>query len=255
MIKDYIFVGKPIKNKHLKKILLTLSLLFITTLVYSQVNFYKIGLGAGVGTTISYADVQENSQGYAGYVTADYNLTAFASVGLEFQAGKINGGNIITNPHNRQFKNNYNALTLNGKVALGQFIDYERNNFLNVIKGLYLGVGIGAIKNNMNYIVRYKPNTQAEFPPLGYEFPGRDKSTELLMPVNLGMNFYFKDSYDQLRYILNINYQGNVTFGEGLDGYDDPLAIFSNKSPDLYSFLSVGIKYNFGPVGISKRIF
>ena len=36
---------------------------------------------------------------------------------------------------------------------------------------------------------------------------------------------------------------------------NDPMAIFQNKAPDIYSFLSVGIKYNFGPKGVSKRIF
>lgn len=239
----------------MKKLLAILSLLFVTTIAFGQVNFYKIGVGAGLGTTISYADVDENSQSYAGYIMADYNLTAFITAGLEFQAGQIKGGDIITNPHNRQFKNNFKALTLNSKIAIGQFFNYERNNFLNVIKGLYLGVGLGSIQNNMKYIVRYKPNTEAQYPPLGYKFPGDDKSTNLLMPVNLGMNFYFKDRNDELRYIFNVNYQGNLTFGEGLDGYDDPLSIFKNKAPDIYSFLSMGIKYNFGPKGVSKRIF
>ena len=239
----------------MKKLFITLLILPFTNLVFGQVNFYKIGVGAGLGTTISYADVRENSQSYAGYITADYNLTAFVTAGLEFQAGQIKGGDIITNPHNRQFKNNFKALTVNGKVAIGQFFNYERNNFLNAIKGLYFGVGLGAIQNNMKYIVRYKPNTEAQYPPLGYKFPGDDKSTNILMPVNLGMNFYFKDGNDQLRYIFNVNYQGNLTFGEGLDGYNDQMAVFRNEAPDIYSFLSVGIKYNFGPVGISKRIF
>ena len=59
----------------MKKLLAILSFTFIATIAFGQVNFYKIGLGAGFGTTISYADVQENSQSFAGYVAADYNLT------------------------------------------------------------------------------------------------------------------------------------------------------------------------------------
>ncbi|RZL47916.1 MAG: hypothetical protein EOP00_10605 [Pedobacter sp.] len=242
----------------MKKTILTLSLLLIATIGFSQenfVNFYKFGVGIGLGATVSYADVRENSQSFGGYIHGDYNLTAFVTAGLELQAGQIKGGDINTNPHNRQFKNNYKAATINAKIALGEFIHYYRNDFLNVIKGFYVGIGLGAIQNDMKYIVRYKPNTQAQYPPLGYEFPGKDKSTNLLMPINLGMNFYFKDGYDQLRYILNFNYQGNLTFGEGLDGYDDPMATFENKSADIYTLFSVGIKYNFGPVGVSKRIF
>lgn len=242
----------------MKKFILTLSFLLFVTIGFSQenfVNFYKFGLGAGVGATVSYADVRENSQSFGAYVVADYNLTAFVTAGLEIQAGQIKGGDIITNPHNRQFTNNYKAASINAKIALGEFIHYYRNDFLNAIKGLYVGVGIGAINNNMKYVVRYKPNTQAEYPPLGYEFPGKDKSTNLLMPIHLGMNFYFKDGYDQLRYIVNFSYQGNLTFGEGLDGYDDPMAVFKNNAPDMYTLFSVGVKYNFGPVGVSKRIF
>ena len=227
----------------------------INSLAFSQINFYKLAVGGGFGATVSYADVRENSQSFGGYITGDYNLTAFITAGLELQAGQIKGGDIITNPHNRQFKNGYKAFSLNGRVALGQFIDYYRHDFLSVIKGAYVGIGIGAISNKMTYIVRYKPNTELTNPPNGYLFPGKTKSTNLLIPVNLGMNFYFKDGYDQLRYIVNFNYQGNLTFGEGLDGYDDPMAKFENQAPDIYTLFSVGLKYNFGPVGVSKRIF
>lgn len=239
----------------MKKISITLYFVLLTLIGFGQVNFYKIGIGAGLGTNISYADVRENSQSYGGYGQLIYNLSPFLTVDLEAQIGKLKGGNIITNPHNRQFTNSYKTLSINGKIALGQFVDVSQNKFLSVMRGAYMGIGVGAISNKMSYIVRYKPNTQAQYPPLGYQFPGKDKSTNLLMPVNLGMNFYFKDSNDQLRYIFNVNYQGNITFGEGLDGYDDSMAIFNNKAPDIYTFFSVGVKYNFGPVGLSKRIF
>lgn len=242
----------------MKKYILSILLISSTTVAFSQqnlINFYKLAVGGGLGPTVSYADVRENSRGFGGYITADYNLTAFFTAGLELQAGHIKGGDIVTNPHNRQFDNGYKAGSLNIKIALGEYIRYYRNDFLNSIKGLYAGIGIGAIHNDMKYIVRYKPNTQAQYPPLGYEFPGKDKSTNLLMPVNLGINFYFKDGYDQLRYIINFNYQGNLTFGEGLDGYNDPLGKFENNAPDIYTLFSVGVKYNFGPVGYSKRIF
>ncbi|RZL39453.1 MAG: hypothetical protein EOO96_00615 [Pedobacter sp.] len=232
-----------------------LSLLFSTTISYAQVNFYKSSVGFGLGPNVSYADVRENSMGFAAYLSGDYNFTPFVTAGLEIQAGQLKGGDIITNPHNRQFKNNFKAVSLNAKVALGEFIKYERSDFLSAIKGLYIGTGIGAINNNMKYVVRYKPNTQAEYPPLGYEFPGKNKSTNLLVPVSAGINFYLFDTFGDMRYILNFGYQGNITFGEGLDGYDDPMAVFENDSPDMYALFSVGIKYNFGSVGLTKRRF
>ncbi|MEE1946312.1 hypothetical protein VRU48_14400 [Pedobacter sp. KR3-3] len=239
----------------MKKLILAASFLFLALAGHGQVNFYKLAAGGGFGATVSYADVRENSQSYAGYGALDYNFTPFVNAGLEVQMGKVKGGNIVTNPHNRQFVNSFMAFSVGGKVALGQFVDYSDSKFLSVVKGLYLGAGLGAIRNKMTYIVRYKPNTQAEYPPLGYKFPGEDKSTNLLVPLNLGMNFYFKDGYDRLRYVLNFNYQGNFTFGEGLDGYDDPMGTFKNNNPDFYTLFSVGLKYNFGPVGVAKRIF
>lgn len=232
-----------------------LALLLVAVISRAQVNFYKLSVGLGLGPTVSYADVRENSQSFAGYISADYNFTPFVTAGLEIQGGQVKGGDIIKNPHNRQFKNNYTAASINAKVALGEFVDYSQSDVLDFFKGTYIGVGIGAINNKMNYVVRYKPNTQAEFPPLGYEFPGKDKSTNLLVPVNLGFNFFLNDRAGDMRYVLNLNYQGNITFGEGLDGYDDPLAKFSNKSPDMYSLFSVGVKYNFGPVGLTKKRF
>lgn len=239
----------------MKKLSLAVTLLFLALTSYSQVNFYKLAVGGGFGATVSYADVRENSQSYGGYAGFDYNFTPYVTVGLELQMGKVKGGDIVNNPHHRQFINKYQAFSLGGKIALGQFIDYSDSKFLSVIKGLYLGAGLGAIRNKMSYIVRYKPGTESEYPPLGYKFPGEDKSTNILLPINLGMNFYFRDGYNQLRYILNFNYQGNFTFGEGLDGYDDPMATFKNNNPDFYTLFSVGLKYNFGPVGVSKRIF
>lgn len=239
----------------MKKAILTTLFALLTIVGFSQTNFYKLAVGGGLGPTVSYADVTENGQSFGGYISGDYNFTPFLTAGLEIQAGQIKGGNILTNQHNRQFKNSYKAFSVNAKIALGEFIDYETNDFLNAIKGIYIGVGLGAINNNMTYIVRYKPNTQTPDQPLGYLFPGRDKSTDLLMPVNLGMNFYFRDREDQLRYIINFNYQGNLTFGEGLDGYDDSMATFKNNAPDIYTLFSVGMKYNFGSVRVYKRIF
>ncbi len=248
-------MSNVIKTRDLKKSILFISFILLTVTCFGQGNYHKLSLGAGFGPTISYADVREKSQSYGGYGEFLVNLTPFVTTGLEFQIGKVKGGDIVTDPHNRQFVNNYKTFSLNVKAALGQFIDYSRNDFYSAIKGLYVGLGIGAIRNDLGYIVRYKPNTAAQYPPLGYEFPGMDKSTNLLMPVNLGINFYFTDNYNEQRYVLNFNYQGNFTFGEGLDGYDDPIGIFKNNGADVYTFLSVGLKYNFGPSRSSRKIF
>ena len=77
--------------------------------------------------------------------------------------------------------------------------------------------------------------------------------TNLLVPINLGINFYFTDKFEHIRYIINLNYQGNITFGEGLDGYDNASATLKSKGPDIYTYLSVGVKYQFGPMGLFRK--
>lgn len=217
----------------------------------AQSNFYKLSLGAGYGATQAFADLPGHKLAYAAYGTADYFLTPFVSFGGELQMGKITGND--NGIHGRQFINSYKTATINGKLYLGALIDDSRNNFINAIKWLYIGAGAGLIHNKMNSIVRSKtvilPNDQIGT----YVFPGKNTSKNLVFPVNLGINFYFRDRSDIPRFAINVNVQSNVTIGEGLDGYDDSPLIFENGNPDIYNYYSVGIKYHFGQMGLSKK--
>lgn len=229
------------------KLILTAALAFLTCLnINAQSNFYKMTLGAGAGITQSFTDVAKHDYGTAGYGTFDYNFTPFLSLGLEGQLGEVNGGDFYDDPNNRQFINRYKAFTLNGKVSLGALMDYSRTGFTNVIKGLYVGAGAGVIMNNMRFIVREKPAD-------GYIFPGADSSKDLLIPLSLGINFNFMDRYGYYKYGVNINYQSNITLGEGLDGYNDAPIKFKNGYPDIYNYFSIGLRYHFGPTGLSTK--
>ncbi|MNL25237.1 hypothetical protein D3C87_1467120 [compost metagenome] len=55
------------------------------------------------------------------------------------------------------------------------------------------------------------------------------------------------------RYGLNLNYQSNITLGEGLDGYNNSPLKFKSGNPDIYSYVSIGLKYYFGPMGLSIK--
>ncbi len=232
----------------MKATLTTILFLISTIPVFSQSNFYKIGIGGGGGITQSFTDVQKHSFGTAGYGILDYFFTPFISFGLEGQMGQINGGDINTDPANRQFINDYKAISFNSKICLGTIINYENNPVGDVLKGLYIGAGIGVVQNSMSAIVRYIPGTTIRY-------PGQDKSKDILVPLNLGLNVYLPDHLGEYRYVLNVNFQSNLTFGEGLDGYNDSSTRFRNNSPDIYSFISVGLRYNFGPVGLSTKTF
>jgi hypothetical protein len=231
---------------------ITLLLVFIGSFSFAQSNYFKMSLGFGGGINKSYTDVYKGSFGHTAYGVFDYYLTPFVSVGLEGQYGIVQGGDIETDLHNRQFVNKYTAISANVKLMLGELVDYDRNEFLYNIRGLYLGFGIGVINNKITDIVRYKPIWAAIDPGYG-PFPGKDKSLNLSAPINLGFNYYINDGYGYMRYVININAQSNFTFGEGLDGYNDASTKFKNYSPDVYNTYTIGFKYLFGNIDVYHK--
>lgn len=226
---------------------ITLLLVFVGSFSYAQSNYFKMSYGFGAGVNKSYTDVYKGSFGYTAYGVFDYHITPFATVGLEGQYGMIQGGDIVTDPHNRQFVNKYMAISANAKLMLGELVDYDKSEFLYNIRGLYVGMGVGAIKNRITDIVRYKPAWAAVDPGYG-PFPGDDKSINLWVPLNLGFNYFINDGYGYMRYIININAQSNFTLGEGLDGYNDSSTKFKNNSPDVYNTYTIGFKYMLGRI-------
>jgi len=245
----------------LKTILTALLALALFIHTQAQSNFYKMSIGAGAGFTRSYTDLAKHGFGVAGYGVFDYYFTPFLSLGAEGQMGEINSGDAKTDPAGRQAINRYKAFSINGKVSLGALIDYNRGGFANAIKGLYIGAGAGIVQSDIKAIVRHKPkldqNGQQMIGPDGkaliYTFPGKDKSKDPMIPLNLGINFYFHDGSGYYRYALNFNCQTTVTLGEGLDGYDDSPIKFKNGSPDIYAYYTVGLRYHFGPMGLSRK--
>ncbi|MCD0487416.1 hypothetical protein LPB86_04200 [Pedobacter sp. MC2016-14] len=215
---------------------------------FSQSNFYKLGIGSGFGTTHSFTDVEKSGNGISVYGTADYFFTPFISMGVEGQIGQIAGGDVFTDSRNREFLNNYKSFTFNGKLYLGSIINYDYSPTANLLKGIYGGTGIGLIQNKIIAINRR--NTYANTTS-----PGQNNSFNILVPLNLGINVYLADRQGDYRYVLNLNLQGNLTFGEGLDGYNDSSIRFSNNRPDAYSYISVGFKYLLGPMGLSMKTF
>ena len=225
----------------MKKLTILLFLLALSISSFAQTNFYRLKIGAGAGSALAFADLQKKTLSFAGYGTFDYQFSPYINLGLEMQKGELAGGDILFDPHNRQFINSYLSASLNLKISLGEFIsDYQRrNDFLNIISGLYGGVGLGIIKNKISNVRYYDI----------YYYPGEDKSTEEIVPFNLGINFNFPDKWGYTRYGVNINLQSTIAIGEGMDGYTPTV----NGKDDIYSFFSVGIRYQFGFMGLDKR--
>lgn len=238
--------------KFLKPTVLTVMCAMLVHFSFAQSNYFKWSLGMGVGPNFSKTDVVEGNWGHTGYAELNYHFTPFVTAGLEAQYGLVQGGDIRTDPHNRQFVNQYSSVTANLKFAIGEVLDFERSGFLDNVKGIYMGIGVGAINNNLTDIVRYKPSWASYEPGFG-PFPGKDKSLNLLVPINLGFNYYLYDGYGYIRYVINFNAQSNFTFGEGLDGYDDFSKNFKNYNPDTFNAYTIGFKYFFGNIKAYRK--
>lgn len=207
----------------------------------SGYNYNNFGFGFGVSGLRPQADLkkQYNDLGYHANFTYYYN--PYVPIEIELQLGKLRGGgdNVADDKDTRKFLNTYKALMIHIDYQLGDAIDYQRNGFLNIIKNFYGGIGFGAILNSVAV------NRNSLLVP-SYVFPGNNKSVNLIVPIRFGYEFKIYDYYGIPKFGINLGYVHNVTFGEGLDGYDDPNAKFKNNAPDQYRQVVIGLKYNFG---------
>lgn len=239
----------------MKRILFVVLLLSSSSAFAQQFNFHRYSFGVSSGMTHAFTDVPEMKFAPGFSVNADFFYTPFTATSLDLQFGSIKGGNPIVNipvvpngttlRHGREFNNTFFAATLNNRIALAQLVYYEDSRFTNAIRGLYLGLGVGVIQNNVK-AVRVQP--RQPYQTEDYIFPGHDHSVNLSVPLSVGINFEFKDVWGETRYLLGFNYQSSLTFGEGLDGYDDPSDKFKNKGFDMYNAATVSLKYCFGPL-------
>ena len=227
----------------MKRLTFLFFLLAITYGSFAQSNFYRFSVGGGVGAVVAFADLDDQKLTIAGYGNVDYHFTPFITLGIEAQKGQVAAGGYYSDTYGREFVNSYLATSLNFKVQLGEFLSrYDLSNtFLNTIKGGYLGVGFGLIKNDVA--------ARRSFG--GLDFPGKDKSTESIIPFNAGINFYIPNEWGYKRFAINLNLRYTLTTGEGLDGYG--IKGITSQHNDVYMFGSAGIKYLFGTLGLDRR--
>jgi hypothetical protein len=213
-----------------------------------SLNYASYGFGFSGGINRPYSDLKKNYNNKSYSATAYYYYTPFVPIGLEFQIGKLAGGgnDVKVDKDTRRFVNDYKALMLHMDVQLGEIIDFRGSTLLNIAKNFYAGAGIGGISNSVDV------NRQSLLDPT-YTFPGKDNGINIIVPLRLGYEFKFYNSYDEPNIRLDIGYQHYVTFGEGLDGYADPPIKFKNNALDQYSTIMVGIKFMFGGENSSDK--
>jgi len=231
--------------------------IFILSAIISKAqgdyNFMPSGVGFDISTIRGFTNVAKQNNTLAVGVYYTYYPSPYFPVTFEIQRGRLWGGSRVTDPYSREYVNNYTAVLIHADLQLGQVVDYEDNDFMNVLKNAYLGIGGGMVKDNVQN-QRYDLFSQG-YPAGTYKFPGTDSSTDPDVNFRVGYEFKFYNEYDEPYLRLHIEYVHHVVFGEGLDGYNDPIQKFKNNFPDQYRQISIGLVYNFGLIrAFTKRI-
>lgn len=227
----------------------------MSAMAQSGYNYYEWGWGADASYIRGYTNITKQDNHPAVNFNIIYNYSPYLPITLEVQSGTLSGGGLSPkqDPYGRQYTNNYKAVIVHGDFQLGAGIDYGESWYLNIVKNFYIGSGLGVI-SNANTVQRYSIYAPA-YPNTGYyKFPGSNNSINLMIPLRFGYEYKFFDSYNQPSIAIDIGYIHNVTFGEGLDGYNDPNAKFKNNSLDQYRQITIGFKYFFGTVVSYNKI-
>ncbi|MGZ3836892.1 MAG: hypothetical protein ACXVB0_25470 [Mucilaginibacter sp.] len=207
-------------------------------------NYQELGIGVGVSSMLGYTNIPKQYNNLGESVNLIYNFSPYVPIELELQKGTLSGGGLTKDKdlYGRKYTNNFLAAYLHADIQLGAIIDYGDDWFLNRIKNLYFGSGLGIILNNN------KVQRTSVFPPTTYVFPGKDKSMNYSIPLRIGYEFKIFNSFDEPFMAVDIGYIHNIVLGGGLDGYDDPNGKFKNNGLNQYRQITFGLKYFFGNV-------
>jgi hypothetical protein len=232
---------------HLKKYILFFAVIVSAAAVKAQAgyNYYELGVGGGISYMRGYTNIPRQNNDIGFNANLIYNYNPYLPIELEIQKGQLSGGGITVDKdkYGRQYTNNFIALYLHVDVQLGSFIDYGNSGFSNFVKNFYAGTGVGILRNN-NTVQR--TNTIPELGPLYFVHAGKDKSTNISVPLRVGYEFKIFDSYNEPGWAIDIGYVHYFVFGEGLDGYDDPTSKYKNNAVNQYRQITLGFKYYFG---------
>jgi hypothetical protein len=220
-----------------KKYFLFVVITLATFTARAQDNYNTYGIGVDYSSVKGYTNVKNSYNENAYNLSFIYNYSQYVPIAVEVQFGKLTGGGLTVDKdlYRRQYSNNYKAIILHADLQAGEIMGDEKN----FLKNFYLGTGIGAISNNLT-VQRTSLNNP------NYVFPGDNSGTNIMIPFRFGYEFKIYGEYNQPFMGIIAGYNHNVVFGEGLDGYNDPVSKFKNNALSQYRQITVGVRVNFG---------
>ena len=234
----------------MKKYILFFVLTLGTVTAKAQTYYNYNQVGFSISGSYGKAEADLNKQDFhpafgAAFV---YNFSPYLPIALELQKGTFSGGsrNPAVDKSGRIFSNNYLSLNIHGDLQAGEIIDYADSWFLDRIKGFYIGTGMGFVFNKMTDIQRTNQilANAAIGDPEGFQ--GKNSSVNLIVPIRLGYEFKIYGGDESIPlWGIDIGIQHYYAYGEGIDGYNDPVNKYKNNATDQYTYVTIGVKYNF----------
>lgn len=196
-------------------------------------------VSGGGGATILFGDLETKKIAPAGRVNFDYKLSQVFLLGVEVQAGQLRMDKLtVTNGKDMMVKNNFIAANVNTRFYFGKLLNAGVRSAVN---GFYIGVGVGVINSNIT-----NNKSDSILNTIAVLSDRKTNTTALVIPLNFGYDLDLSTMSNVQRLGININYQHNIATDDYLDQFH--IAISSNRFPDSYGFLSVGVRYYFGKI-------
>jgi len=223
--------------------ILTLIVCLTTLITKAQIGYdfshYEIGVAAGFDQVSGAAQTQTMTQSI--HFNLTYNATPYTNFVFEAQLGRLTGGDSLHTSTGRYFNNDFSAFIFRGQLQFGEFLDYEHSAFKNAIKNFYVSAGAGYIVNHITQINRYSIQNP------GLYTGGMNSSNEPFVPLRLGYEFKVYNQYQQPAFKVDLAYEYNLVFGDGVDGFTTAM------HNEAYSQFIIGIKFAIGGDIVSYR--
>jgi hypothetical protein len=205
-------------------------------------NSHNYSVGFGIGSSKLYGDLAySNPQPvYIGYF--EKNISHAVSIGWTVSVGDLSTRDPYT--FLRSF-NHFTSVDQHITVQLGSVFnlvsqDYYDNILFRYIGGVYGGVGLGIINNDIKRIAN--KDFSAAPGAIQLETPSiLTNTTGFYVPVNVGYNLYIPKLLFFKGCVFNANFQYSAGMTDFIDGYK-PL-FTSNKKNDVFTVMSVGFRF------------
>ncbi|MDR3678790.1 MAG: outer membrane beta-barrel protein [Flavipsychrobacter sp.] len=234
------------KLKYISLLLLALSARFLAQgqIKYIPPTAHAFSIGIGAGITELYGDFYGKPKEPSFWGDVNYNITPYFCAGIQGQYGNLTTGGLDVTKKADGFyiKNAYSTVNANVRLSLGAFFTHATpTTFLVILSGVYGGAGYGIIHNDITTSTRGGLNQESIM-------HGVIKSSSFVgnVPLNVGIDVTLPRIIGITGLVANANYQYNICQSDYVDGYDPNIQF--NKHNDTYTYISVGLRYNFGRI-------